>query len=274
MALETDGYISPDIAKWVTKNRAEHEPWFGLAVRLNRVSQRHMLAAVIPDSDNRSLLVLLFFARALSSFQGAILLAERGMTSEAQTLARSCLETSFYIGAVANDVEFIHHLVRSDTAHKKKVASWLTSRDAAVTELSHDQIEKVKGFLDNLKSSSVSASPIVMKRAAEKAQLADIYETVYRDLSDRAAHPSLNSLLRHIRLDASGNVIGLTFGPDANDIEETILAMNTAQFCAVSVMARLFPCDECNPEIDACWETHKELISRRTIEVEAGLVTP
>jgi hypothetical protein len=113
-----------------------------------------------------------------------------------------------------------------------------------------------------------------MKQAAEKAQLVDIYETVYRDLSDRAAHPSLNSLLRHIRLDASGIVLGLSFGPDANDIEETILAMTTAQFCAVSVVARVFPCDECNPEIDACWQTHKQLISRQTVEMEAALVTP
>jgi hypothetical protein len=193
MSLETDGYLSADIATWIAKHRAEHEPSFNLAERLNRVAQRLMLAALVPEGDNRSLLVLLFFARALSSFQGAVLLVERGMTVEAQTLARSCLETSFCLGAVANDVDFLDQLVHSDTAHKKKVARWLTSRGVNITELSAEQIDKLKGFLENLKSSGVIADPIQMKQAADKAGLTDIYETVYRDLSDRAAHPSLNS---------------------------------------------------------------------------------
>jgi hypothetical protein len=40
MPLHTDGYLSRDIVKWVTKNRAEHEPHFALVDRLNRVSQK------------------------------------------------------------------------------------------------------------------------------------------------------------------------------------------------------------------------------------------
>jgi hypothetical protein len=135
MSLQTDGYLSPDIGKWIAKHRAEHAAAFGLADRLSRVAQQVMLGAEVPKGDNRALLILLFFARALSSFQGALLLAERGMTIEALTLARSCLESAFFLGATVADAGFADRLVSSDAAHKKKVATWLTSPEAAVTEL-------------------------------------------------------------------------------------------------------------------------------------------
>jgi hypothetical protein len=241
MSLASDGYLSPDVASWIAKHRAEHAKWFNLADRLNRICQRVMLAAVVPDGDNRALLVMLFFARALSSFQGAVLMIERGMSVEALTLSRSCLESSFYLGAVAHSPDFIERLISSDTAHKRKVATWLTNPAAAVAELSADQLEKLRGFLVNLKAAPAKAAPVTIKSAADTAGLSDIYETVYRDLSDRAAHPSLNSLLRHISLDAHGNAIGLRFGPETTGVGETILAMTTALFYAVTGMGSVFP---------------------------------
>jgi hypothetical protein len=65
------------------------------------------------------------------------------------------LESAFYLGAIANDVGFIDQLVSAHTAHRKTVANWLTSRSAAVTDLSDDQIKKLGEFLNNLKSSGL-----------------------------------------------------------------------------------------------------------------------
>jgi hypothetical protein len=260
MSLQTDGYLSTDIGKWIAKHRAEHAAAFALADRLNRVAQQVMLGAEVPKADNRSLLIVLFFARCLSSFQGALLMVERGMTIEALTLARNCLESSFFLGAVVADAGFADRLVQSDTAHKKKVATWLTSKDAAVTELSPEQIENLRGFLDKLKTAGAPVAPLSIKQAADAAQLSAIYETVYRDLSDRAAHPSLHSLLRHIELDDHGNAVGLRFGPDAKDLTETILAMTTALFYGIVGMGSVFAQSEWTGEIDVCWEIHKRLI--------------
>ena len=264
MSLADDGYLSRDAGEWIAKHRVEHAEWFALADRLNRVCQRAMLAAQVPDGDNRALLVILFFARALSSYQGAVLMIERGMSVEALTLARSCLESSFYLAAVSNDQGFIDRLISLDTAHKRTVATWLTSPAAAVTELSADQLDKLRGFVDQVKAAPPAAAPITIKGAADMAGLSEIYETVYRDLSDRAAHPSLNALLRHISLDKQGNAIGLRFGPEADGIEDTILAMATAMFYAVTGLGGIFRHSEDDAaEIDSCWEVHKHLIGIR-----------
>jgi hypothetical protein len=263
MSLQSDGYLSPDMPKWIAKHRAEHAPWFNLVDRLSRIAHRLMLDARITGGDNESMLMVLFYARAMSSFQGAVVLVERGMTVEANTLARSCLESAFYLGAVANDPAFIDRLISSNTGHKKKVATWLTSTGAAVTELTDEQKKRVGDFLEDLKTSGTATASIVMEQAAQKAKLGDIYELVYRDLSNRAAHPTLDALLRHIEQDANGEVVGLRFGPDATDIRETILAMTTAMFCAMSPFMDKFPSTACETEIGACWQLHTELIDKR-----------
>jgi hypothetical protein len=127
----------------------------------------------------------------------------------------------------------------------------------------------LRGFLVKLKTTGEPVAPLSIKQAADAAQLSAIYETVYRDLSDRAAHPSLNSLLRHIELDDHGNAVGLRFGPDATNLTETILAMTTALFYGIVGMGSAFAQSEWTGEIDACWGIHKRLID--TCETTPGL---
>src|ERR1700733_11823527 len=130
MSLESDGYLSPDAGNWISKHRGQNFDYFGLAVRLNRACQRAMLACSVPDNDNRALVVLLLFARGISSFQGAVLMIERGMSVEALTLARSCLETSFYLAAIVRNPAAIEGMIGSDAKHKKKIARWLAGAGA------------------------------------------------------------------------------------------------------------------------------------------------
>lgn len=132
MSIQTEGYLSADVHNWTKQHRAEHGPWFDLLDRLNRVVQRVMLETVVPTDDNQSMMMLLFFARSVSSFQGASLLVERGMTIEARTLARSTLESAFYLGAVSNDASFVDQLLSARMKHNKTTANWLTGNGAPV----------------------------------------------------------------------------------------------------------------------------------------------
>jgi hypothetical protein len=99
-----------------------------------------------------------------------------------------------------------------------------------------------------------------MKQAAWDAGMSDIYEVLYRDLSNGAAHPSLESLRHHVEEDANGNIVGLRFGTNAKDIRETIIAMTTALFFEVSALTNKFPNQDFENEVAACWEMHKALV--------------
>jgi hypothetical protein len=261
MSLVSEGYLSPDVGKWIAKQRRQIPDCFDLTDRMNRACQRAMMGCSVPDNDNRALLVLLLFARGVSSSQGAILMIERGMSVEALTLARSCLETSFYLAAIARDAAAIEGLIGSDAKHKRRIARWLTGAGATTAELPLEQVEKLRGFLSSAPTNAPSPSIADVARAAE---MSDIYETVYRDLCDRAAHPSLNSLLRHVTQDAQGNIIGLRFGPEAEDARDVILATITALFPAVYGLGKVFPLgDDCTHEFNVCWESYTRLLAEQ-----------
>ena len=105
-----------------------------------------MLACSVPDYDNRALVVLLLFARGISSFQGAVLMIERGMSVEALTLARSCPETSFYLAAIVRNPAAIEGMIGSDARQKRKIARWLTGAGAAAAELPQEKRTSCAAF--------------------------------------------------------------------------------------------------------------------------------
>jgi hypothetical protein len=80
LTIDEQGFLSPEIAAWIGKHRAENRAWFSLAMDLNSVAQQELLLLEIRLEDNKAVLAALLFVRGLSSFQAAILLAERGMT--------------------------------------------------------------------------------------------------------------------------------------------------------------------------------------------------
>jgi hypothetical protein len=100
---EGQGFLSPEIAPWIGRHRTENRAWFSLAMDLNSLAHQELLLLEAPLEDNKALLAALLFARSLSSFQAAILLAERGMTQDARTITRSCFESVFCFGALRND---------------------------------------------------------------------------------------------------------------------------------------------------------------------------
>ena len=78
--------------------RRTHAAWFRLAEKLNRIGQDIVLTprkieSEHGDSDFR-VVALLYFTCAFSGIQAAIVLAERGMIVEANTITREMIETS------------------------------------------------------------------------------------------------------------------------------------------------------------------------------------
>lgn len=260
MSLASEGYLSSDIAGWIAKHRSENPLHFGLADRLNRVCQRVMLACWVPDNDNQRLVALLLLARALSSFQGGVLMIERGMSIEALTLARSCLESSFFLAAlVRNPAALIERMISSDAKQKRKTATWLSSPAAALAELPPEQVQKLLGLLTQ---PAPSTPELTIQWAAREAEMLEIYETIYRDFCDRAAHPSLNSLHRHVTKDADDKIDGLRYGPEMTETRGAILALITAIQPAIYGTTKIFAIeDECSVELNVCFEIYRQLIS-------------
>ena len=267
MTINEQGFLSPDIHVWIAKHRAESREWFALAEDLNRLGQRRLTLLKVPGDDNQALLTALLFIRTLAGFQGAVVLAERGMTQEARTLTRGCFESVFCLGAALKDKNFSDALNRDDVRRRKTIAGVLLDDPRG---LGDGHIGKLNRFLDELAESGLKGENLQIVRMAELAGLKGIYDVYYRGMSNDAAHPSVTSLKHYLNADANGLIKGLRWGPDVSDVAGTLCTACTAAIYVISMTNDLLNQRSISPELEHCWTEYKRLVDSESRKTEAG----
>ena len=106
------GFLSTAVDDCRTIIRAENESWFNFAGAVNtalmRTVKRAMDDPAAPGSNwSKEALAVRLLMRSSGSFQGVILMAERGMVVQARTLIRSTLEDSFVAAALTTEPDKI-----------------------------------------------------------------------------------------------------------------------------------------------------------------------
>lgn len=253
-----EGFLSPNMANWTKAHQKRNNGWFAFARELNRLAHR-MHATVInapPPEDKHMFVARTLFLKCHTSFQSALLLAQHGLTGDAQTVLRSAFEAVFCFGACKAGSDICERLVAADTNHKQKVARRLI---ALPGDLGLDDygIEKMRNYL--------SANPGKYKQLdlsdfARDAGLLEVYDVYYRSLSHDAAHPSVSSLSRFTASDDT-NVYGFRYGPDVQDVGVTV-----AYSCVVGLYMLKLGCDlfggtEYDRTLTELWPTYTTLIS-------------
>lgn len=116
-SIEDQGFLGPAMAEWIAQCRKQHEAWFALCEDINRLAHS-MLCRLQPHAENpRESLAALFFLRVLSHAQGAVVVVERGMTSQAEVLCRCALEALFALAAIKAKENTVLALIQADRHH-------------------------------------------------------------------------------------------------------------------------------------------------------------
>lgn len=100
--FEESGFLSAQVAADVDRIRVENGEWFNLAEDVNAALMRAVMVAVgsvKTSSMSPEAVAVRIALRASGTFQGTILLTERGMVAEGRILARSLIEDAFCIAA-------------------------------------------------------------------------------------------------------------------------------------------------------------------------------
>ncbi len=234
--LETAGYLAHDMTHWIEKHRAENRAWFSLVEEINRFAQEQLLKLDIQNKDYRELLVAAGFLRVLSSFQGAVLMSERGMIFEAGTLLRAQIEAMFVVAAAAKEREFAHRYILSDGANKLRLMKNLLMSNGEVKEIvdvstSWEEVESLK---DQLKADNIY--DVQIKDIAVAAGYSNWYTVVYTYLSQMAAHPTTRSLDNYLFAPDGETVQYFLWGPDVYGI---VHILSPAVECLVVVLEKV-----------------------------------
>src|SRR5712675_3120617 len=117
---DSAGFLAPSLAASIASIRKDFAPWFDTAGRFNALGMRVMPNAKAGTSDNQQLIAAALYGRALTLFQAANILAERGMLGDARTVVRSAAETAIVLVAVAKDTSVCDLLIDRHFWHHRK----------------------------------------------------------------------------------------------------------------------------------------------------------
>lgn len=215
-----EGFLSPMSTVLINHLVPNNAEWFALCDRLNRLAQKIVNNAIIDGKrDDPKPISVRLMLKSNQSLQGAVLLSQRGMTAEAETLARTCLEITFWLGYLAKKPEeaaalFMAEEHKSSSERAKMLAKLMEPETAA-------HFLKIAAEADA--AYAKGPKKIQIKEVAERANLADQY-AYYRTLCAVSAHPSISSLDKFIKVNDDG-FLGFNVGPDEDGIPFAL--MNT-----------------------------------------------
>jgi len=243
-AFREHGFLSPYIEEAVPAYVRQHAEWFAHAEALNRAGldafYRRDHGVVGLSSHHPVSLSIRMTFRALSAFQGALILYRRAMVQEGDTLTRNIYETAFWLGYLHKDGAAATRAFLNDERKSQKArASYYLEQFASKAYDPNPEIEaQLREQLAELKSKITKTDDVSVQEAAKRSGLYGYYET-YKHLSAGSAHNSLNSLHRYLNRNPDGSYDGHTVGPDPDALVDALpvlcigLGVTLAMFCTI-----------------------------------------
>ena len=208
MSIDKEGFLSPEVEAARVRIRANYEKWFALAYRFNLYAQglADKSDSYPASDDDPGYVMRCLFKRALSNFQGAIVMLERGMLAEARILTRALVEDYLFIDTVKREGR--------QFALKMSAAS-----DWSAKLLWDDILANPDDYhAESVAAAKRNQNPVSQKTKmsfeglADDAGIAKAY-TAYRELSTDAAHPGQRAFDRYRRRASGVNAGHLILHP-------------------------------------------------------------
>lgn len=186
--------------------------------------------------------------RTLGNLQGAIVLFEKGMASEAKILIRCIYENAFCMGALIQHPEkFIQMFSSDNRAAKHGIANSIGR-----FELSDNQSERLTQAINSVEKGRY----LNIKDVADLSGFKEAY-LFYKHLSDDSIHHSATALSKHLVTDGQG-WSGFIYGPaGADELSETAFYCANSSFCFTVAVAQLLDISDFQEEINSLWERVK-----------------
>ena len=192
-----------------------------------------------------------------------MLLSERGMIVEAQTLARSCLESTFCLAAtVTGDSEFVHEMFLEDMNSRKKVAKWLLKTDHLLMHVEGDAEKQLRELVGNLDKDLAKFSSVGVEDMAKRGDSHNLY-LQYRILSGEAAHPTFTALMHYIGDEGDQANLPILWGPDCGSkkIRDTVSWACLFLLTACAAINKVHKNSEIEQELARHFDEYKQIAS-------------
>jgi hypothetical protein len=215
-SLNLKGFLSPSMDFVRESLKSIFINSFAAAESASDAAQRSMMEAGVDWKEPHMLAALVFLHRTIRSCQAAIILCERGLVVDAQTLTRSAAEALFHGMALIKDSSVFPRMSRQcDIDEKKQAKAMIDSlSDKGLTN------QNIVDLTEVVLRGEGNAPGFSTHDAARVAELMPIYDTLYRGLSVAASHATFRSMDSSFHI--TDEQVGLITGPTDHNLEFTL----------------------------------------------------
>jgi Family of unknown function (DUF5677) len=227
MSFKTEGFLSPTMEGFRTSLRRvpAYQLWFGFAEELNRLGWDMLEDHETPTADNQRLIISVLFIRAHQSLQAAIRLIENGMLGDARVVLRSAVEGAMALNVLANDSTFDKKLIEAHLHNQRKMARIVLTTPEYRKEHTPAEIAEMGATIkqvDGMEATEGHEFRDINWADVSAKHCRDLYNLLYRPLSNDGTHTNVNAIHRFLSFDGAGQPHALRFGPATHDMVDVM----------------------------------------------------
>ncbi len=238
MSFEEQGFLSENIAVVRKEIRERYAAHFGMVDRVNSFCQRAMGRVSVHSRDGQQVIAACLMIKLFNDAEGAILLVERGMESQARSLLRVAVEALFILWNLCQDERFFRAYVYESELGRLTLVRAILQNPAPVFDdiRPHLTSDLVDRLANEIKEAEVTKE--VAKQLARNVGLGHMYDSAYRLLS-QDVHSSPRTLERYVITDDEKEVKGLRHGSQTDDVILVLTTAATVMLMAIDGISRL-----------------------------------
>jgi hypothetical protein len=254
------GYLAENIDQFRFHYRSAMADWFTVAEELNALGQRFYMecADMLPGRPTMDpvALSLQMMPRCLSGYQGSLILAERGLGTEAQVLVRGVMETAFWMGYLASDPSSAVPPLERET-YRSEIGLYEAAQRHL--QVSPETMAELDRQLTDMKAlcADLPKSPKVEELASLSGYGPSYF--FYKELSGVAAHLSIKSIHVFLSHNEAGEVVGHQIGPDDASVGKAVWIGCRSMILAIDALQRITDRTHHNDELSRLHERVDEL---------------
>lgn len=256
MPFNKFGYLGNEINN-ITKNAYEsYSDLFDIFFKLNSYVQGAKFKYIIHRGNIQENLVATILIKVLDSLQSAIILAFRGLDSDAKVILRAAIESFIILKAISKDEIIAKEYLDSEKVEALKLMNIIFNDQNKVfseslkSHVNKSDIASLKDEIDSKKLHEIKVQDM-----ARKGETLILYDYAYRLLCSEV-HTSVKSLDKYLKADGDLGVEVIECAPQFNDIPKILLTAIIVIFDTIECINVVFKVE--SNEILSGFETRFE----------------
>ncbi|WP_243316895.1 DUF5677 domain-containing protein [Geothrix paludis] len=238
------GFLADEFSFFTDVVNVKHGELISICMELNKRAQAFQYSLAIHNEHPSEIICSILFSRVLTTYQGALLLSQKGMKHQIQMLIRCILEPLFPLIAISKELNFVNIFVLSEEHERLKGINKIIRYKERNND--RDDLQELKNLADSIKQHILTEKIVSVSayECAQKAGLQDYYDTLYSFMSI-TLHASPRSLEEALEMDPEKvSIKEIKNEPDLEMFDAHLTTLADCLLKAVLATAVIFGVDE------------------------------